>query len=102
HDPFLAELYGHYASPEASRRWFGRSRPPHDRFDHLLHHSDAEGFYVPVDFDGVLHCDDTLEISGLIVGSSQRLLAECIQLRDALAIPADLDPEDDALWAAPR
>ena len=40
---------------------------------HLLWHSDAEGYYVPVDFPEVI-LDD--RIAGSMVGSSVRLLEE--------------------------
>lgn len=68
-------------------------------FDHLIQHSDVEGYYVPVDFDAVLHSEDVL---GGYLGSSQRLLEECLRVAEALELPIDLDPEADEVRAAAR
>jgi len=71
---------------------------------HLLCHSDAEGFYVPVDFDEVLFDGDggdeeELEgdadieepagLPGGMLGSSQRLLEELVFVAPALGIRLD-------------
>jgi hypothetical protein len=50
--------------------------------DHLLCHSDAEGYYLPVDFAHPL----SGEITGGFVGSSVRLLDELRQCAPALGI----------------
>jgi hypothetical protein len=50
---------------------------------HLICHSDCEGFYVPIDFPEPLY-DDSL--SGGILGSSQRALAEVILAATLLGI----------------
>ncbi|MBC6462350.1 hypothetical protein [Actinomadura sp. HBU206391] len=63
-------------------------------FDHLIQHSDCEGYYVPVDFAPVLISDDVL---GGYVGSSQRLLEECLRVAEALDLPIDLDPDSDEI-----
>ncbi len=55
---------------------------------HLICHSDAEGFYLPVDFEDILF-DDRDEIPGGIVGSSLALLAELTDLAPALGISLD-------------
>jgi hypothetical protein len=55
---------------------------------HLLCHSDAEGFYVPVDFQPVLF-DETEEMPGGMLGSSYRLRDELIYLAPALGIRLD-------------
>ena len=60
-------------------------------------HSDAEGFYVPVEFDDVLFSDD---VPGTMLGSSQGLVRECEELARSLDIPPGLDPESDELWQA--
>lgn len=78
---------------------FGKPRPRRLGFDHLLLHSDSEGYYVPIEFDGVLIAKND-ELAGGMVGSSQRLLAECLRLRDVLGIPEEIDPEADLLWEA--
>jgi hypothetical protein len=61
-------------------------------FDHLIQHSDCEGYYVPVDFAPVLRSEDVL---GGYLGSSQRLLEECLRVAEALDLPIDLDPDSD-------
>jgi hypothetical protein len=53
---------------------------------HLLWHSDAEGYYVPVDFPEVI-VDDRLP--GESLGSSVRLLAELKLIAPRLEIPLD-------------
>lgn len=80
------------------KRLLGKGKPRRQRFDHLLLHSDAEGFYLPVDFDEVLHAADGVALAGGMLGSSQQLLRECLALRDALGIPEELDPDADHLW----
>lgn len=52
---------------------------------HLLCHSDAEGFYVPIDFDAVL-VDEDESIPGGMVGSSYRLMDELVYVAPALGI----------------
>lgn len=53
---------------------------------HLLVHSDAEGFYVPIDFENVLVDADDLGLAGALLGSSIRLLRELIAVAPALQI----------------
>ncbi|RQO59232.1 hypothetical protein DBV14_07920 [Variovorax sp. KBW07] len=54
---------------------------------HLICHSDAEGFYVPVEFDEVLFSDsDDEELSGGMLGSSYRLRDELVLVAPALGI----------------
>jgi hypothetical protein len=71
------------------------SRP----FDHLILHSDAEGFYVPQSFKPVLLAGD--HAYGWI-GSSQTLRSECERLAEAFELPGDIlnDPENEALFEA--
>jgi hypothetical protein len=66
-------------------------------FDHLLNHSDCEGYYVPVDFEQVI-ADDRLV--GVCLGSSVRLLAETRRIANALGLPEDLDPDSQEVLAA--
>lgn len=68
-------------------------------FDHLIMHSDAEGFYLPRAFQHVLIASDAAY--GWI-GSSPTLRAECARLAGALEIPPDLlaDPEADVFFEA--
>jgi hypothetical protein len=54
---------------------------------HLLCHSDAEGFYVPIDFVDVLFSgDEEPALPGGMLGSSYRLLEELVLVAPALGI----------------
>jgi hypothetical protein len=66
-------------------------------YHHLMWHSDAEGFYVPVPFSPVVHSPDVV---GEFVGSSHSLLRETEALAFALEIPEELQPDDEALLEA--
>jgi len=66
-------------------------------FDHLINHSDCEGYYVPVDFEQVI-VDESLV--GVCLGSSVRLLAETRRIASALGLPEDLDPDSEEVLAA--
>ncbi|HEX4822937.1 MAG TPA: hypothetical protein VFV19_01355 [Candidatus Polarisedimenticolaceae bacterium] len=52
---------------------------------HLLSHSDAEGFYFPVDFEEVL-VDGSGKVPGAMVGSSVQLKRELVALAPYLGI----------------
>lgn len=93
-DPLLREYYQLYDESLADGKAALMS------FQHLIIHSDTEGFYLPVEFDEVLHLDPSLEVAGDNVGSSHRLLAECLELARALELPDDLDPESEEVWEA--
>lgn len=69
------------------------ARPSQRGFDHLIMHSDAEGFYIPQRFEQVLIAGE--QAYGW-VGSSYTLLAECERLAAALNLPSGLlaDGED--------
>ncbi|MEO2092228.1 MAG: hypothetical protein ABGY75_22465, partial [Gemmataceae bacterium] len=58
---------------------------------HLICHDDGSGFYVPIDFPEPLYADDVEELAGVILGSSQRLLAELIQAAPLLEIQLDMN-----------
>jgi hypothetical protein len=62
---------------------------------HLLCHSDCEGFYVPIDFDDPLFADKSL-IPGCMLGSSQALMRELIEVAPALGITLDGGQLSDA------
>lgn len=57
---------------------------------HLLCHSDSEGYYLPLDFDE-LFLDAGHKIRGGVLGSSQRLFRELLEISDPLEIPVDDD-----------
>lgn len=64
---------------------------------HLLCHSDAEGFYVPVDFADVLFDEsEDGELPGGMLGSSYRLLEELVLVAPALGIRLDDGQLSDA------
>ena len=69
-------------------------------FNHLLHHSDCEGYYLPLEFTSVIFPEPKLKVAGEMIGSAPSLLRECKRLADVLAIPHDIDPESDELWDA--
>lgn len=77
-----------------------RAKPAPPRFLHLIAHSDCEGFYIPRDLPGVVfdRASEPRPGIGGMVGSSVSLAAEVAELCEALGIPADLDPEDDAVF----
>lgn len=82
------------------KKLFG-SRPKFEhRYDHLIVHSDAEGYYLPIDFPKVLLLPDRYAVPGQMVGSTPRLMEELTRLAKALQIPADLHSQSDALWEA--
>jgi hypothetical protein len=96
-DPVLDEYYDIVArTGRGLRALLGKARRRQLGYDHMLLHSDAEGYYVPVEFDDVLFGNER-RIAGGMVGSSQALLRECERLRAALAIPADSDPDAEEL-----
>ena len=66
---------------------------------HLLTHSDAEGYYVPVDFYEVLF-DASGKLPGSMLGSSQCLQQELIDMAPALGIQLSAEGELDDAEAA--
>jgi hypothetical protein len=87
-------------SPGIVKKIFAKSWNYKLEFNHLMLHNDAEGFYLPVDFEEVQFTDDALKIAGNMIGSSIRLLQECERLAKILEIPADLHDQSDELWEA--
>ena len=94
-DPVLSDYYRIF---DAS---FARGEAAGMPFQHLIVHGDAEGYYLPVEFDDVIIPDASLEIAGGMLGSSHALLRECRELAQALELPLDLSVEDQRLWLAP-
>ena len=70
------------------------------RFDHLILHSDGDGYYIPVPFAEVILDDQRLDLTGQMLGSSQALMAECERLADLLKLSLELDPDSEEVWAA--
>ncbi|SEM39467.1 hypothetical protein [Nonomuraea pusilla] len=103
-DPLLAAEYVHgprhavaVSAGPGGPRVIGSPGDAAGGFDHLVHHSDCDGYYVPVDFAPVL-VDE--RITGAYVGSSQRLLEECRGLAALMELPEDLDPWSDEMEEA--
>ena len=70
-------------------------------FDHLVHHEETEGLYLPADFAPVLLLPseiDPLEHEPL--GSAPRLAEECRRLAAAMDLPRGVDPDGDEIRAA--
>jgi hypothetical protein len=59
------------------------SQLAHRGTTHLICHSDAEGLYVPVDFERVLIAES---LPGSALGSTQRLMLELVRVAPALGI----------------
>jgi hypothetical protein len=77
-----------------------RRKPRTRGYDHLMMHSDAEGYYLPQDFPSVLFPPVVFHIAGCMVGSSARLQEECGRLAAALQVPLELDHEAEEIWQA--
>ena len=86
--------------PSFVRRLFGSRRTDPLRYEHVIVHSDAEGYYVPQDFERVIFPAKALKIPGGMIGSVPRLLQECRGLAKLLEIPAGLDIESDEVLEA--
>ena len=89
-DPVLGDYYKIFDATSA------RGEAMVMPFQHLIVHSDSEGFYLPAEFETVLIPDASLEIAGGMIGSSHALLSECRELARALELPEDLSLEDEA------
>jgi hypothetical protein len=100
-DPLMQSYYREVEGrrPGLLRRLLGRLPNFRRQFDHLLIHSDAEGYYLPLDFSDVLFPPLELEIPGSIVGSVPRLFAELERIARALAIPKNLEASSRELPA---
>jgi hypothetical protein len=83
--------------PLLNRAYAGLPADPPGPFDHLIHHSDCEGYYVPVDFAHVIVNE---RAPGGYLGSSVRLLAETRRIAQALGLPEDLDPDSEEVFEA--
>lgn len=102
-DPVVVDYYRETTgSPFAWLRRLFRGPEEHKAlpFQHLMLHSDAEGFYLPIEFEKVIFPDASFDIAGGMIGSSCVLWRECERLAELLGIPPDLDPESEDLWQA--
>lgn len=105
----FARLHEEYLLHRNKRKFLGLfgGPPQRPKFQHLILHSDAEGFYLPRRFEEVIVDFTQPERPGLgmMIGSSAALLEDCRELAAALDLPYDLDPESDdflAMMGAPN
>ncbi|MGB0133790.1 hypothetical protein [Dokdonella sp.] len=100
-DPLLAAYFDHVLGKKSGlvQRLLKRHPRFARSFDHLIVHSDAEGFYLPQDFPHVLFADDK-KLPGGMLGSAPRLLAELERLASMLGVPESLHSQSDELWEA--
>lgn len=101
-DPVLEAYFQEVV--EGPRGWLGRLFKASPRFrrsyDHLIVHSDAEGFYLPFDFEDVLLPPADYPVAGMMVGSVPRLLNELERIAELLKIPSRLHSQSEELWEA--
>jgi hypothetical protein len=96
-DAYFAVAEGR--APSLFGRMLGRPRPAR-AFDHLILHSDAEGYYLPLEFREVVFPNPDLDVDGAMIGSSPMLLRECERLATVLGVPPNIVPESDELVEA--
>lgn len=72
------------------------------KFDHLILHSDSDGYYLPQDFRDVIPIPSDIDLPGQWIGSAKRLQDECSRLARALEIPKGLSENSEAFNAAQR
>jgi len=102
-DPIVEQYYSAAADVEKRRMRrgiFGRARPDPSAgiaFEHLMYHSDAEGFYLPIDFEHVIFTARKVGIPGDMLGSTPRL-EECMTLAKILGLPLEQDPDSEEVW----
>ena len=103
-DPTMEQYYASLDQPSPAKRVGLFRRAPKERpnFDHLMQHSDAEGFYLPLRFQNVVFPDPSLKVAGEMIGSAPVLMEECVRLAALIQLPLDLDPESDEVWDAPE
>jgi hypothetical protein len=100
-DPLLVAYFADVLGQKSGlvQRLFNRQPRFARSFDHLIVHSDAEGFYLPQDFPRVLFADDN-KLPGGMLGSAPRLLAELERLAEVLGVPESLHFQSEELWEA--
>jgi hypothetical protein len=105
-DPHLARFYEEHTRAAFGRpglldRILGRGSdmPP---FEHLIMHSDCEGFYLPRRLERVVIDRESSQRQGVggFVGSYVQLLDECKILAQLIDLPTNIDPEAEELWEA--
>jgi hypothetical protein len=100
-DPVLKRYYAEVTGRLSFiARLMRRRRTDPLRFQHLILHSDAEGYYVPEEFPLVIFPAESLKVPGAMIGSVPRLREECRTLAKLLDIPDGLDLDADELLEA--
>lgn len=99
HDPLYVRYSAEFVDENDGAEPGALAKSSTRLFDHLIMHSDAEGFYVPQDFDRVIISDD--QAYGWI-GSSYALKRECARVAAALQMPSELlaDSESERFYKA--
>jgi hypothetical protein len=92
----LHDAYANWSRKSVLMRLFG-TRPTKPAFQHLIMHSDAEGFYIPRVFDDVIIDWTTPPRPGLgmMIGSTAMLEEECRTLAREIELPDEFDPDAD-------
>ena len=100
-DPLVRSAYEHLPiEPRDEGIYLVNEHAAPGPFDHLLYHSDANGFYVPIDFPRVIvraMGEFALDVE---FGSSVALARECRAIGDWLGIPPDLGYDAERFWRA--
>lgn len=68
-------------------------------FEHLIIHSDTDGYYFPIDFQRVLVTNDS-ELCGGFIGSTYRLIEELQELAQVLQLDLNHNIDDIDLYDA--
>jgi hypothetical protein len=86
-----AQSHEFVIGPELSQMYNGQRG--FEPFAHLIDHSDADGYYLPIDFSQPIHFEAESPANGhtfkVDVGSCQALLRELDELNEYLRMPGD-------------
>jgi hypothetical protein len=63
-------------------------------FAHLMHHSDYDGYYLPISFPEVLVPHPRRDTASRYVGSASVLRKECEELAERLGLPGDIELQE--------
>ncbi|MFK7932938.1 MAG: hypothetical protein AB8G22_05470 [Saprospiraceae bacterium] len=99
-DPVLIQYFENYFSGDTStllKQVLTRKRV--FPFEHLIIHSDTDGFYLPIDFQRVIVTENS-DLSGGFIGSSYRLLEELRELAKWLELDLNREITDIDLYDA--
>jgi hypothetical protein len=95
--PWDAVWYVGYEDPYLDEYYTDAS----ELFDHLMYHSDYQGYYVPIDFYEPLYPSGELfdQLGGQI-GSTQGLLRDCEEVAKMIGLPTYLDADSKCFFDA--